>query len=255
MRYILAFQLALVGALAGRSAEVQTPVGLVCRAGDQSIVLHWEGNTEPEVSGYRVYRSLTNGTAFTLLGEVMSPGFCDLSPAVINGHTNFYQITAVTKSSQESSRSAVLSAVPHAFASDDEFLEYVQQASFDYFWYLANPRNGLVPDRSARGSAFSIAAQGFGLTALAIGIDHGWITRAQGVARVLTTLNTFLHGRQGPNAVGTIGYRGWFYHFLDMNTGMRSGAELSSIDTALLLAGMLDAKQYFNGASKQEAAI
>ena len=89
---------------------------------------------------------------------------------------------------------------------------------------------------------------GFGLTAIGIGIDHGWIARTQGVARVLTTLNTFLQGPQGPNAVGTIGYKGWFYHFLDMNTGLRSpGSELSSIDTTLLLAGILYAKQYFDG--------
>ena len=91
-----------------------------------------------------------------------------------------------------------LGALPHAFASDDEFLDYVQQTSFDYFWYGANPANGLVPDRSAPGSACSIAAVGFGLTAIGIGVDHGWITRTQAVARVLTTLNTFLQGRKAP---------------------------------------------------------
>jgi hypothetical protein len=76
------------------------------------------------------------------------------------------------------------------------------------------------------------------------------------VARVLTTLNTFLQGPQGPGTTGVIGYKGWFYHFLDMNTALlRAGSELSSIDTALLLAGILYAKQYFNAAGTDEASI
>ena len=54
----------------------------------------------------------------------------------------------------------------------------------------------------------AVAAVGFGLTAIGIGIDHGWISRTQGVARVLTTLNTFLQGPQGTNTSGTIGYKG-----------------------------------------------
>jgi len=132
----------------------------------------------------------------------------------------------------------------------------VQQANFDYFWYAANPANGLVPDRTATGSACSIAAVGFGLTAIGIGIDHGWISRTQGVARVLTTLNTFLSGPQGPGTSGVIGYNGWFYHFLDMNTALRaSGSELSSIDTTLLLSGILYSKQYFNGTNTDETSI
>ena len=65
---------------------------------------------------------------------------------------------------------------------------------------------------------------GFGLTAIGIGIDHGWISRTQGLARVVTTLKTFLNRPQGPAASGTIGYKGWFYHFLDMNTALRSGS-------------------------------
>jgi hypothetical protein len=145
--------------------------------------------------------------------------------------------------------------MPHPFVSDNDFLDYVQEANFYYFWYAANPANGLVPDRSANGSACSIAAVGFGLSAIGIGIDHGWISRTQGVARTLTTLSTFLNKPQGPNTSGVIGYKGWFYHFLDMNTALRAGAELSSIDTALLLGGVLYSKQYFDGPSADEVSI
>src|SRR6266436_4560318 len=250
-------QILFLAATVPTAFGIQAPTGLVSRTGDQSIVLHWDRNTETNLSGYRVYRSITNGP-FVLLNTTLptSPGFCDLDVKVINGHTNLYQVTAVTTSPQESLPSTPLAAVPHLFANDDEFLDYVQQTSFDYFWYLANPANGLVPDRSAAGSVASIAAVGFGLTAIGIGIDHGWILRTQGVARVLTTLNTFLQGSQGTNTSGTIGYKGWFYHFLNMNTALRApNSELSSIDTSLLLSGILYSKQYFNDTNADETSI
>ena len=74
-----------------------------------------------------------------------------------------------------------------------------------------------------------------------------WIARTQAVARVLTTLNTFLKGPQGPGTTGIIGYQGWFYHFLDMNTALRAGLGVVFDRYGLLLAGILYAKQYFNG--------
>jgi len=138
----------------------------------------------------------------------------------------------------------------------DQILDNMQQFGFNYFWNEANPSNGMIRDRNAPGSLCSIAAVGFGLSAICIGIDHGWITRAQGASRIQTTLNSFWTLPQGPAASGTIGYNGFFYHFLDMNTGLRGGgSELSDIDTALLLAGILDCKQYFNGADPTETSI
>ena len=115
-----------------------------------------------------------------------------------------------------------------------------------------------MPDRSTPTSPCSIAAVGFALTSIGIGIDHGWISRTEGAERVLNTLNTFSLGPQGPGAFGTIGYKGWFYHFLDMNTALRYtqfNTELSSIDTALFMAGVLYAKQYFDLPSAQESEI
>ena len=232
------------------------PTGLVILAGDQSVVLHWDPDTVTNLSGYNVYRSLSSGGPFVVQNSSLltTPGFCDLN--VSDGQTYFYQVTAVTTTPQESPPSATVSAVPNPFASDDAFLDYVQQANFDYFWYGANPANGLVPDRTATGSPCSIAAEGFGLTAIGIGVDHGWIARAQGATRVLTALTTFWQGPQGPGTNGVMGYEGWFYHMLDMNTGLRSGSsELSSIDSCLFLAGVLYVKQYFNGTNATESSI
>src|ERR1039457_6215883 len=186
MKRTLIFQILFLAATFDSAVAIEPPTGLVILSGDKSVVLHWDPNSETNLSGYKVYRALASGGPFVAQNSTLltSPGFCDLSVNVVNGQTNFYQVTALTTTSQESLSSITLSAVPNPFASDDAFLDYVQQANFDYFWYAANPANGLVPDRSATGSACSIAAVGFGLTAIGIGIDHGWISRTQGVARV-----------------------------------------------------------------------
>ena len=140
--------------------------------------------------------------------------------------------------------------------TDAELIDLTQRKSFDYFWYEVNPGNGLIRDRSTGGSPCSIAAVGFGLSAISVGIDHGWISRADGRARVLTTLTTFWNGPQGDQENGFIGYKGLFYHFLDMSTATRTwDSELSSIDTALLLAGIIDARQYFDTADPDEVQI
>ncbi len=150
----------------------------------------------------------------------------------------------------------VAARVQQLALTDSAFLEMVQRASFEFFWQEANPGNGLIKDRSASGAVCSIASVGFGLTAIAIAIDHGWITRAAGRERVLAALKTFWEKPQGREAQGNIGYRGFFYHFLDMNTALRAwNSELSSIDTALLLAGILDMKQYFTTDDPAEVQI
>ncbi len=145
---------------------------------------------------------------------------------------------------------------PAAAMSDSAFLDLVQRAAFDFFWQEANPGNGLIKDRNTSGSPCSIASVGFGLSSICVAIDRGWISREDGRNRVLTTLKTFWEKPQGRDSYGNIGYKGFFYHFLDMNTALRTwNSELSSIDTALLLAGILDTKQYFTTADPSETQI
>jgi len=233
-----------------------TPIDVVTRAGDRSVVLHWRRHSEANLAGYRVYRSSNANGPFAVLDPVpvQSPSFADF--AVTNGQNYFYSVRALNESGEESSDSVVVNATSHDFADDAEFLEYLQQTAFDFFWYEANPTNGLVRDRSQPNSAASIAGVGFGLTGIGIAIDRGWITREQGRQRVLTTLGTFYNGPQGTNASGVIGYKGWFYHFLGLNTATRAGtSELSSIDTGLLLAGVLYVKQYFDADHPDETSI
>ncbi len=138
----------------------------------------------------------------------------------------------------------------------EALLDTLQHTAFDYFWNEANPANGLIRDRSASWSPCSIAAQGFGFSAICIGIDHGWVTREAGRDRIMTALETLWSGPQGSGIYGNIGYRGLFYHFLTMDTAVRTwDCELSTIDTALLFAGILDARQYFATPDPQDRAL
>ncbi len=149
MKRSLVFQIPFLALAFHVATAIEAPTALVSRAGDKSIVLHWDRNSEANLAGYHIYRSLGNTNSFTLLTPTLlnSPGYCDLT--ALNGQTNFYEVTAVDTASQESLRSLPLGDSAHLFASDDQFLEYVQQTSFDYFWYGANPNNGLVLPRKA----------------------------------------------------------------------------------------------------------
>ena len=138
----------------------------------------------------------------------------------------------------------------------DPFLIELEERTFHFFWDTANRQNGLVPDRYPTPSFASIAAVGFGLTAYPIGVERRYITREAARQRVLLTLRFFRNASQNPNLRGATGYKGFFYHFLDMKTGERfEASELSTVDTALFLAGALFCQSYFDRPDAEEAEI
>lgn len=140
--------------------------------------------------------------------------------------------------------------------ASDAVIDDLEKRSFNFFWETTNPVNGLVCDRWPTRSSSSIAAVGFGLTAYPIGVERGYVTRSQAAERVLRTARFFHAAPQGPQVAGVTGYKGFFYHFLDMSTGTRaSGCELSTIDSALLLAGMLFCRGYFDRSNAAESEI
>jgi hypothetical protein len=145
---------------------------------------------------------------------------------------------------------------PPLSAEDAAMLDDLERRTFDFFWRTTDPKTGLVPDRYPTPSFSSIAAVGFGLTAYPIGAERGYVTRAAARDRVLATLRFFRDAPQGEGARDVTGYKGFYYHFLDMKTGHRFGEiELSSVDTALLLAGVLFCREYFDGADPAEAEL
>ena len=132
----------------------------------------------------------------------------------------------------------------------------IERRTFDFFWHTTNPTNGLAPDRWPSAPFASIAATGFALTALPIGVTRGWISRAQARARTLATLRFFWAAPQGNTATGMTGHKGFFYHFLHLETGQRfRDTELSSVDTSLLLGGILFAGEWFDADHPDEAQI
>ena len=139
-------------------------------------------------------------------------------------------------------------------ASDAE-LESLQRDAFDYFLKEVNPANGLILDKTATNWPASIAATGLALACYPVGVERGFMTRHVAAARTLTTLRFFWSSPQGPEPDAT-GYRGFYYHFLDMRTGRRAWqCELSTVDTAFLLAGALAAGAYFAGDADDEREI
>ncbi|MCY7350283.1 MAG: Tat pathway signal protein [Cytophagaceae bacterium] len=141
-------------------------------------------------------------------------------------------------------------------AADVAFLDSLERDTFRFFWETANPQNGLVPDRAPTPSFCSIAAVGFGLTSYLVGVERGYITRTQAAERTRTTLHFFANALQSDKPTGVAGYQGFFYHFLDMKTGERfKQVELSTIDTALLLGGVLSSQTYFDQNTAVETEI
>lgn len=129
-------------------------------------------------------------------------------------------------------------------AADQAFLDDLERRGIQYFVDEADPVTGLMPDRAkANGgtsSPASIASVGFGLTALCIGDERGWVPHQQAYDRSLRVLSFMRdHVEQ---------VHGYFYHFLNMHTGQREwNCEVSDIDTALLMAGVLSVRQHFPG--------
>ena len=128
-------------------------------------------------------------------------------------------------------------------AADDQFLDQLEHANFLFFWEQANPQTGLIKDRcnvrvNDTSLSASIASTGFGLTAICIGEKRGFISYPMARLRVVQTLSFLWH--KLPT------HRGFFFHFANMNTGERIwDSEVSSVDTAILLCGVLTCRQYF----------
>lgn len=137
----------------------------------------------------------------------------------------------------------------------DPVINNLQRRTFRFFWDTTNKQNGLAPDRFPSPSFASTAAVGFALTAYVVGSERGFVSRSQARLRTLRTLRFLYALPQGPDETGMGGYQGFYYHFVHMHNGQRFGTtELSTVDTALLLGGVLLSQSYFdrdNGAERE----
>ena len=139
--------------------------------------------------------------------------------------------------------------------NDGEMLDNLQRETFQYFAKEVNAKTGLIADKTKPGSAASISAVGLGLSCYIAAVEGGYMTRSEAVRRTLAVLNFLFLAPQG-TAPDATGYKGFYYHFLDMATGKRAEqSELSTIDTAILMAGVLTTQNYYSGSDKDETEI
>jgi hypothetical protein len=152
----------------------------------------------------------------------------------------------------------VSSALPESKLTPAQraFVDTLERRTFQFFWDLADSGTGLMPDRWPSRTFMSVGATGFALTAYPIGAERRYVTRAQAAARTLKALDFLWSSRQDTARVGSTGYNGFFYHFVNFGTGSRfKDVELSNIDTALLFAGALFCQSYFDGGGQTERRI
>lgn len=134
-------------------------------------------------------------------------------------------------------------------------LHQLQQDTFDYFLKEVNPSNGLIPDNTRKGAPVSIAVVGLALAAYPVGVERRFLSRTEAIKRTLTTLRGFWNSPQGEQSDAR-GYKGFYYHFLDIQTGRRTwNCELSMIDSTVLFAGALTCAMYFDRDTTEEREI
>lgn len=226
----------------------EPPTGLLATGYDSHIELEWNQNAEPNLSGYNIYRS-ENGTDFEFLKFVTKLNDSNIDFIGEHGREFDYKITAKNTSGQESDFSNLVSAATFEM-TDDELLTMVQQYTFRYFWDFAHPVSGLARERNTT-SIVTSGGSGFGIMAILVGIERGFITYEQGVERLLKIVN-FLDGADR--------FHGVWAHWMNGATGevvpfsqYDDGGDL--VETAFLMQGLLTVRECIAGDTPDEIAL
>jgi exo beta-1,2-glucooligosaccharide sophorohydrolase (non-reducing end) len=235
---------------------LHAPNNLKARAFERHIDLSWDEppnvhDPATELSRFIIYRSF-DGSNFQPVG-MQTPGVYRFSNFLGKvGQKAFYKVVASDPDYRDSPASAVVSAVTRSM-SDDELLTMLQEACFRSYYEAAHPDSGMIRENLPRDDRIvATGATGFGIMALVVGIDRGFITREQGVAR-LDKVTKFLE--KAPR------YHGAWSHFMDGRTGQSlpvfdvvdGGGDL--VESAFLMQGLLVARQYFNHQTPQETEL
>lgn len=166
------------------------------------------------------------------------------------------EVEAFQKADQEVLEQPSVETTDLFYGVPDLFAEDLKERTFTYFWEVVDSTTWQTDDRYPTKNFTSIASTGFALPVYIIGIENEYITREQGTDRVLNVLSWLWDAPTGDEAEGVSGYRGFYYHFLNYETGTRfKDVELSTIDTALLMAGVLTVQSYFDDEDPEEQRI
>jgi len=235
------------------TTPLSKPTGLEVKGYDSHARLTWTANSELNQNGYEIYLSVDGGNTYEIRG-VADSGTTVFNDFVGKKGTNLnlkYKITALNESNIPSSFSDVADATTHNF-TDDELLTMVQEATFRYFWNYSHPDCGIARERNTSGDIVTIGGSGFGVMALMVGIERGFITRTQGAERMLKIVN-FLKTADR--------FHGAWPHWMNGKSGKTipftppkdNGGDL--LETALMMQGLLAARQYFNNSDSTEEKI
>lgn len=242
------------GGTAGTSA-ISMPKNLHAKAYERHVDLTWDAPAKSDeflaLGHFTIYRSL-NGATFEPIGT-QTPGvyrYADFLGKV--GQKAEYKVSAVDGDYRESAMSAVASATTHDM-TDDQLLEMLQEACFRYYFEVAHPDSGMVRENlPGNDRIVATGATGFGIMALVVGVERGFITREQGLAR-LEKITAFLEKASR--------YHGAWSHFMDGKTGQSlpvfsvidNGGDL--VESAFLIQGLLVARQYFNRPPREKTEL
>jgi hypothetical protein len=236
----------------GSSPPASTPSGVTATGYDSHIEISWNLNDENFINGYEVDRSLDGGNTFTTvkMTDKSTYIYIDWVRPLGDTVTAYYRVKALNASNDPSVASDTVSASTHVF-SDDELLDMVERYTFRYFWDYAQDSSGMSRDRNSPVNTVTSGGSGFGVMAIIVGIERGYITREHGIERILKILN-FLEAADR--------FHGAWPHFINGNTGTvipfstyDNGGDL--VETAFMIEGLLAARQYFNGNSEDEQTI
>ena len=223
-------------------------IALKASGEDSRIDLVWNAASNDAALSWRIYGSVQAGEHFELVRTQSHTVFSDFLGT--NGRTFFYRVTELRNGSEEAT-SAIVSATSRSM-SDDELLTSVQHATFRYFWDYAHPVSGLAREGFGDTNRVTIGGSGFGIMAIVVGAERGFITREDAAARILRTL-TFLESKASR-------YHGVFPHWLDGSNGQTvhfspydDGGDL--VETSFLMQGILTARQYFSRDNEVEREI
>lgn len=253
MKYlVLCILILLVNVIQGQDTTPPvTPLGVKGFSYEKHFAIEWESNTEPDLAGYKIY--LSNGSGFNYFATVAKNKSLYTYFIQSIGITKYFKVSAIDQTGNESPLSDSVVCTSHLM-TDDEFLDMVQRATFRYFWNWGDPVSGVARERWAPDEGDltnTTGGGGFGVMAILVGIERGFITREQGVERILK-ISDFLANKVKK-------FHGAFPHWFNgttgdvVNFGVQDGGDI--VETAFMLQGLLAARQYFVEPNDNEIQI
>lgn len=228
------------------------PVGFSATAFERHVELRWQPGAGSNILGYKIFRRTGDSGDFQFLKQVDNlSAALDWTGASQIGATFQYKVKTVATNGTESDFSETATATTYSM-SDEQLLDMVQRATFRYFWDFAHPNSGLARERNnGDNNVVTTGGSGFGIMAIVVAAERGWITRDEAVNRMVQIVS-FLQFADT--------YHGAFPHWINGNTGnvvpfsqYDNGADL--VETAFLMQGLLAARQYFNQDTPLEDAV